>query len=224
MGLLWVQAATFSSWDSRNYQNAQLHTSTPSSHGNSKNSVSGTTESFGRSKTSWHRLARTPETSYGHTWTSRGASATGANVCPRSVRGATRCFSDFLYLNRREAAICRRMRNSAFCWYDSLVEPYVLWHYGLNWHDISCMEEDGKLPLKHVRRLLERVLHDPRPAARRHGRFRHRHREVQGLAAEVLAQEAAVGMALQDGIELGRGVGVRNMRGKVPLFVPFRQP
>ena len=54
------------------------------------------------------------------------------------------------------------MRNSAFCWSDSLVEPYVLWHYGLNWHDIACMEEDGKLPLKHVRWLLERVLHEPR--------------------------------------------------------------
>jgi hypothetical protein len=67
-------------------------------------------------------------------------------------------FDQFVQLSRREAALCRKMRNSAFRFSDSLMEPYVFWCYGLNWHDISCMTEDGKLPLKHVRRLLEMLL------------------------------------------------------------------
>jgi hypothetical protein len=64
----------------------------------------------------------------------------------------------FLRLNRREAALARKLRNSAFCWYDSLVPPYVLWCYRLNWDDVDLMEDDGKLPLEHVRQLLDVLL------------------------------------------------------------------
>jgi hypothetical protein len=60
----------------------------------------------------------------------------------------------FMQMNRREAAIARKLRNSAFCYADSLVPPYVLWCYGIDWDDLDSLEEDGKLPLRHVRRLL----------------------------------------------------------------------
>jgi hypothetical protein len=66
--------------------------------------------------------------------------------------------AEFLLLNRREAVLCRKMRNSAFCYYEPLSPPYVTWCYGLNWHALSCLEEDEKLPLRYVQRLLEVLL------------------------------------------------------------------
>jgi hypothetical protein len=70
---------------------------------------------------------------------------------------------EFLRLNRREAALQRRMRNSAFWCFDSLTPPYVFWAYGWYWDRIELLrDEDGRLPLKNVRRLLE-VLLDGEP-------------------------------------------------------------
>jgi hypothetical protein len=55
------------------------------------------------------------------------------------------------------------MRNSAFWCCDSLVEPYVLWCYGLRWYDIEALrDKDGRLPLHRVGDLL-RVLLDEEP-------------------------------------------------------------
>ena len=72
--------------------------------------------------------------------------------------------SDFLRLNRREAALELRTRNSAFWYRDFLVEPYVLWCYRWHWDEVSVMEnEDGKLPLKSVRRLLHEEPQFPTP-------------------------------------------------------------
>ena len=69
--------------------------------------------------------------------------------------------SDSWYLNRREAALVLRMRNSAFWFRDSLVEPYVLWCYRWYWDEVEMMEdEDRKLPLKSVRRLLDVLLNE----------------------------------------------------------------
>ena len=72
-------------------------------------------------------------------------------------------FDGFLRLNRREAALQRRMRHSAFWYCDSLVEPYVLSCYGWYWDDIEALrDENSRLPLKNVRMLLE-VLLDGEP-------------------------------------------------------------
>ena len=71
---------------------------------------------------------------------------------------------DFLELNRRESALQRRMRNSAFWFRDSPVPPYVLWCYYWYWDNIEVLREqdDGKLTLPNVQRLLE-VLLDRKP-------------------------------------------------------------
>ena len=45
--------------------------------------------------------------------------------------------SDFLQLNRRVAAMVAKIRNSAFWFYDSLVEPYVRWCYWWYWDEVE---------------------------------------------------------------------------------------
>ena len=65
----------------------------------------------------------------------------------------------FLDLNHREAALCRKMRNSATWFYDSLVEPYVLWCYRWYWDEVeSLLDDDRRLPMERVRMLLEVLL------------------------------------------------------------------
>ena len=65
---------------------------------------------------------------------------------------------DFLRLNRQEAVLVHKIRHSAFGYYESLVPPHVLCCYGLDWFDIELMEEDGKLPVERVRRLLDMLV------------------------------------------------------------------
>jgi hypothetical protein len=68
---------------------------------------------------------------------------------------------EFLRLNRREAALCRKMRNTAFWCCDSLIEPYVLWCYWWFWDEIEgLLNENRRLPLKHVRMLLDVLLNE----------------------------------------------------------------
>ena len=67
---------------------------------------------------------------------------------------------EFLQLNRREAALELKIRNTVFWFYESRVEPYVLWCYGVGWYRIEAMEKDGKLTLSNVERLLDILLHD----------------------------------------------------------------
>ena len=66
--------------------------------------------------------------------------------------------AEFLYLNRREAVPIWKIRHSAFSFYEPLTPPYVFWCYGLNWHDLSLLEEDRKLPVKRVADLLEMLI------------------------------------------------------------------
>jgi hypothetical protein len=55
------------------------------------------------------------------------------------------------------------MRNSVFWCFDSLTPPYVFWAYGWYWDDIDLLKDnDGRLPPKHVRMLLD-VLLDGEP-------------------------------------------------------------
>jgi hypothetical protein len=68
---------------------------------------------------------------------------------------------EFLELNRREAALELKMRKSKFAYYESRVEPYVLWCYKLPWYHVEIMlGEAEKLSLNNVRELLDAVLHD----------------------------------------------------------------
>jgi len=78
------------------------------------------------------------------------------------VEGQT-LLDEFLRLNRQEAVVMWKIRHSAFSFYEPLTPPYVFWCYGLTWDDLSLMEEDGKLPLRHVAELLE-MLVDGQPA------------------------------------------------------------
>ncbi len=72
-------------------------------------------------------------------------------------------FDEFLQLSRRESALVLKMRNSAFWCYDSPTPLYVFWCYGWYWDRIeSLLDEDRRLPLKHVRMLLE-VMLDGKP-------------------------------------------------------------
>ena len=70
---------------------------------------------------------------------------------------------DFLRLNRQEAVVMWKLRHSAFGYYEPLTSPHVLWCYGLDWHDIELMEEDGTMPVERVAELLDVLLHkEPR--------------------------------------------------------------
>jgi hypothetical protein len=71
---------------------------------------------------------------------------------------------DFLKLNRREAALVLKMRNTAFWFRDSPLPPYVLWCYYWYWDNIEVLrqQDDGNLTLPNVQRLLE-VLLDREP-------------------------------------------------------------
>ena len=48
---------------------------------------------------------------------------------------------EFLELHRREAVLELKMRNSKLCFYESRVEPYVLWCYRAPWYCIDSMAE-----------------------------------------------------------------------------------
>ncbi len=69
---------------------------------------------------------------------------------------------EFLRLNHDEAVLVHKIRHSAFGYYEPLTPPHVFWCYGLDWHDIELMEEEGKLPVERVAELLE-VLLDKQP-------------------------------------------------------------
>ncbi len=68
---------------------------------------------------------------------------------------------EFLRLNRREAALCRKMRNTAFWCCDSLPPPYVFWAYHWFWDEIEgLLNENRRLPLTHVQMLLDVLLNE----------------------------------------------------------------
>ena len=67
---------------------------------------------------------------------------------------------DFLRLNRQEAVVVHKIRHSAFSYYEPLTPLHVFSCYGLEWHDIEQMEEDGKLPVERVETLLDMLLNE----------------------------------------------------------------
>ena len=67
---------------------------------------------------------------------------------------------DFLRLNRQEAVPSTSSATPPSATTNRSTPPHVLWCYGVDWHDIEQLEEDGKLPVERVAELLDMLIHE----------------------------------------------------------------